>query len=67
MQAFNHQVIVRRGILEEECQTILKKFFQELRERNRIEKQRRREMQAAEAVLQIKMDDGEKAAGEENL
>ena len=24
-------------------------------------------MQAAEAVLQIKMDDGEKAAGEENL
>ena len=67
MQAFNHQVIVRRGILEEECQAILKKFFQELRERNRIEKQQRREMQMAEAVLQTKMDDGEKAAGEENL
>ena len=43
MQEFNHQVIVRRGVLEEECQLILKNFFQELRERNRIEKQQRRE------------------------
>lgn len=48
MQEFNHQVIVRRGVLEEECQSILKSFFLELRERNRIEKQRRREKQAAE-------------------
>lgn len=46
MQEFNHQVIVRRGVLEEECQLILKRFFQELRERNRIEKQQRREKQA---------------------
>ena len=46
MQEFNHQVIVRRGVLEEECQSILKRFFQELRERNKIEKQQRREKQA---------------------
>lgn len=48
MPEFNHQVIVRRGILEEECQGILKVFFKELRERNRIEKQKRREEQMAE-------------------
>ena len=46
MQEFNHQVIVRRGVLEEECQSILKRFVQELRERNKIEKQQRREKQA---------------------
>lgn len=45
MQEFNHQVIVRRGIMEEECQDILKVFFRELRERNRIEKLNRRETQ----------------------
>lgn len=43
MPAFNHQVTVRRGILEEECTQLLKTFFKELRERNRIEKQQRRE------------------------
>lgn len=42
MPAFNHQVTVRRGILEEECTQLLKTFFKELRERNRIEKQQRR-------------------------
>lgn len=47
MPEFNHQVIVRRGVMEEACQDILKTFFQELRERNRVEKQQRREMQAA--------------------
>ena len=45
MQEFNHQVVVRRGVLEEECQALLKNFFQELRVRNKIEKQQRREMQ----------------------
>ena len=39
MPEFNHQVVVRRGILEEECRDILQLFFKELRERNRIEKQ----------------------------
>ena len=43
MQEFNHQVIVRRGILEEECAAILKNFFEELRVKNKIEKQLRRE------------------------
>lgn len=47
MPEFNHQVVVRRGVLEEECQDILKVFFKELREKNRIEKQKRREAQAA--------------------
>lgn len=43
MQEFNHQVIVRRGVLEEACTDILKNFFVELRERNKMEKQLRRE------------------------
>ena len=42
MPAFNHQVKVSRGILEEECSTILKQFFTELRERNKKEKEARR-------------------------
>lgn len=63
MSEFNHQVIVRRGIMEEECQDILKIFFTELRERNRIEKQKRREIQAeseAESVSENRKDTGEK-------
>lgn len=48
MPAFNHQVTVRRGILEEECTQLLKTFFKELRERNRIEKQQRREKNLSE-------------------
>ena len=34
MDGFNHKVIVRRGILEEECSTMLKDFFRELRVRD---------------------------------
>lgn len=45
MQEFNHQVIVRRGILAEECASILKNFFEELRVKNKMEKQLRREKQ----------------------
>lgn len=49
MPEFNHQVIVRRGILQEDCTNLLNSFFKELRERNKVEKQRRREQaQAAE-------------------
>ncbi|MDE6602794.1 MAG: tRNA adenosine(34) deaminase TadA [Lachnospiraceae bacterium] len=67
MQEFNHQVVVRRGILEEECQSILKIFFQELRERNRIEKRQRKERLAAEeAGLQMETDDVQGDAEEEN-
>ena len=39
---FNHQVAVTNGVLEEESQALLQKFFQELRQRNRAEKMRKR-------------------------
>ncbi|MCD8022315.1 MAG: tRNA adenosine(34) deaminase TadA [Lachnospiraceae bacterium] len=32
MQEFNHQVAIERGVLEEECSTMLSAFFRELRE-----------------------------------
>lgn len=35
MPMFNHQVIVRRGVLEETCSSLLTTFFRELRVRNR--------------------------------
>lgn len=41
MPEFNHQVLVHRGILEEECSQMLKTFFTELRERNKREKEMR--------------------------
>lgn len=44
MPEFNHQVIVRRGILQEDCTNLLNTFFKELRERNKEEKQRKREL-----------------------
>ncbi|MBR6307137.1 MAG: tRNA adenosine(34) deaminase TadA [Lachnospiraceae bacterium] len=37
-EAFNHQALVTRGILEEECSEILTRFFKELRVRNKLEK-----------------------------
>lgn len=40
MQEFNHQVIVRRGVLEEECSNLLTTFFKELRIRRKNEKNR---------------------------
>ena len=42
MPQFNHQVMVSRGILEQECSEMLKTFFTELRERNKREKEERR-------------------------
>lgn len=62
MPEFNHQVIVRRGILEEECRDILKIFFKELRERNRLEKQERRQAQEAGAK---EAADGDAGGGKE--
>lgn len=41
MPAFNHQVDVTRGILEEECSHMLTSFFKELRIRNKKEKENR--------------------------
>lgn len=45
MPEFNHQVKVVRGILEEKCSQMLKTFFTELRERNKLEKAERKAMQ----------------------
>lgn len=35
---FNHQVEIIKGVLEEECSTLLTSFFKELRMRNKMEK-----------------------------
>ena len=43
MPEFNHQVQVERGVLDEECTQMLTTFFKELRVRNKIEKQLRKE------------------------
>ena len=40
---FNHQSAVVRGVMEQECSAILKLFFSRLRERNRLEKERKKE------------------------
>ena len=39
ISAFNHQVELVRGILEEECSTMLSEFFRKLWETKRLEKQ----------------------------
>lgn len=41
-ERFNHQVEVEKGVLEEECQQILKNFFKGLRERNKRRKEKKR-------------------------
>lgn len=33
MEAFNHQVELTRGVLEEECSTMMKEFFKEMRKK----------------------------------
>ncbi len=38
MQEFNHQVAIERGVLEEECSTMLSAFFRELREYKKEQK-----------------------------
>ena len=37
--AFNHQVYITKGILEEECSQMLSGFFKELREKKRKNKE----------------------------
>ena len=44
MPQFNHQVKVTRGILEVECSQMLKTFFEELRIRNKQEKEARKSL-----------------------
>ena len=38
MAEFNHQVEIEKGVLNEECSTVLSDFFRELRERKKSEK-----------------------------
>ena len=45
---FNHQVEVEQGVLEEECQEILRSFFKGLRERNKKRKQEAKQAQQSE-------------------
>lgn len=43
MPQWNHQVQVETGVLEPECQDILKRFFRDLRRRNKKEKEEQRQ------------------------
>ncbi|MCI5919999.1 MAG: tRNA adenosine(34) deaminase TadA [Roseburia sp.] len=43
MEQFNHQVEIERGVLEEECSTMLSSFFRDLREKKKKEKKKREE------------------------
>lgn len=47
MSAFNHQVEIVQGILEEECSQMLKVFFKELRARNKVKKEQLRSEDSA--------------------
>jgi tRNA(adenine34) deaminase len=38
---FNHQVNVKKGVLKDECSALLKRFFLELRVRNKAEKEQK--------------------------
>lgn len=57
MEEFNHQVELTTGVLQEECQDILKRFFKDLRVRVKKEKE---EKCAAEVEMQ-------RAAGDKKL
>lgn len=39
MEEFNHQVVLTTGVMKEECETVLKEFFKNLRVRNKAEKE----------------------------
>ena len=43
MEQFNHQVEIERGVLEEECSTMLSSFFRDLREKKKKEKKKQEE------------------------
>ena len=47
---FNHHASVTRGICEQECSDLLKLFFTELRERNKEEKKKKRDLAISESV-----------------
>ena len=41
MVAFNHQVEIEKGVLEEECSMMLSDFFRELREKKKRKNRKR--------------------------
>ena len=51
MPEFNHQVETVKGVLEEECSEMLKRFFTELRIRNKAEKEARKAENVNETQL----------------
>lgn len=51
MQEFNHQVQILSGVLEAECSSMLTTFFQQLRIRNRSEKEAARAESASQVIL----------------
>ena len=53
MPQFNHQVKVTRGILEVECSQMLKTFFEELRIRNKQEKEARKSLSSLSGTYRI--------------
>lgn len=40
MEQFNHQVAVTRGVLLEECSSMLSQFFRDLREKKKLQKKK---------------------------
>ncbi|WP_208560271.1 tRNA adenosine(34) deaminase TadA [Marinilactibacillus kalidii] len=44
-QRMNHRALVERGILEEECRTLLTTFFKSLRDKKKLEKQQLKEIE----------------------
>lgn len=53
MPEFNHQVRVIRGVLEEECSQMLTRFFKELRVRNKMEKEERKQIAESQDEQEI--------------
>ena len=49
MPQFNHQALVTRGVMEQECSDILKVFFTELRIRNKKEKELKKSAEASDS------------------
>lgn len=46
MEEFNHQVEITKGVMEEECKSVLQDFFVNLREQNRLEKENKKKFQS---------------------
>ena len=57
MPQFNHQVLVKRGVLEEECSNLLTTFFKELRIRNKKEAEQKYADSIGEYQLEYSRED----------